>query len=142
VRLPTVACNNFTLQPTGGAVLNGLLAVFGEFKIARSSETVAFPVTGRVIAQKFTILQRQPWDTLHWDSLYSDFWWQLFRPNPVSYFPVWMGSQGRSPLPRLTFKADPTAVAYSWYNSYYPIFVPDPNDAGLRWDLWEWTENP
>jgi len=142
LRLPVLTCNNFTLTPTGGAIVNGLLAVFVEFKIQQSSETVTFPLTGRLIACKITINERQPWNSLNWGNYYNSFWWQLFLPHPQPYFPVWMGSQGRSPQPRLTFQQDTTAVAYHWFSPYNPIFISHPDDGGLRWELVRWIDNP
>jgi hypothetical protein len=39
-------------------------------------------------------------------------------------------------------KPNPTAVRYHWHNWNNPVFVADPSDGGLRWELLEWTENP
>jgi hypothetical protein len=142
VRLPAVTCQNFTVQPTAGGSLTGLLAVFNQYLVPQRSVTVSFPLTGRVIARVYKIDKRQPWDTLNWGNYYTNFLAQRILPFGVPYFPVWMGSQGYNPQPRLTLKPDPTDVAYHWYNRYYPIYVPHPSDADLRWEMVSWTENP
>lgn len=142
VRLPVVTCQNFTVRPTAGGTLTGLLASFGELKVEESADTVTFPFVGRVVTEKLTVQKRQPWDWVDWWDSYNSFWWQLFNKNSVPYFPVWLGNQGRNPQPRITFKADTTAVAYHWYNQYDPIYVPHADDAWLRWEIVDWIENP
>jgi hypothetical protein len=142
VRLPVLTCQNLTIKPTAGGSLTGLLAVFDQFLIEKSPAIVTFPMTGRVISRKFYINQRQPWDGLNWGNYYTNFMFQRILPFGVPYFPVYMGNQGYNPQPKLTFKPDPTAVAYHWYNQYYPLYVPHPSDADLRWEMVSWTENP
>jgi len=142
VRLPVLTCQNLTIQPTAGGSLTGLLAVFDQYLVPQRSASVSFPLTGRVIARRYKIDKRQPWDTLNWGNYYFNFLFQQFLPGGTRYFPVWMGYQGYNPQPKLTLKPDPTAVAYHWYNRYYPIYVPHPNDADLRWETVSWTENP
>ena len=90
------------------------------------------------------IREREPWDTTNWTESYAQFQAELADESTptVPYFPVWMGQRGRDPKPLLTFKPDPEPVRYHWQNWNEPIFQPDPNDDGLRWDLLEWTDNP
>ena len=144
VRLPVATCQNFFVKPNAGGSLTGMLAVFDEFKIEKSPETVAFVITGRVIARKLFIKERQPWETLNWKDYYELFEDQLggAEGSVVPYFPVWMGNQGRNPIPLLTIAPDATPVAYHWKKPYNLIYVPHPDDDGLRWDLLKWTENP
>ena len=151
VRLPVATCLDFKVRPTAGGTLAGLVAVFDEFQIEKSPETVEFAVTGRIITRKFYINQRQPWEVLDWKDYLDEYefqlaWWQ----GVVPYFPLWMADYGRDPKPLLTVTPDSTPVQYHWKNPYDPIYVPHPDDAteldpeypGLRWDLLQWTDNP
>jgi len=151
VRLPVATCQNFTVRPTAGGSLTGLLAVFDQFLIEKSPETVKFVVTGRLIARKFFIKERQPWETLNWEAYFAEYKHQLaWWPGVVPYFPVWMIDYGRHPEPLLTVSPDPAPVNYHWKNPYDPIYVPHPDDVtgldpgspGLRWDVIQWTDNP
>lgn len=140
VRLAAVSCRKFVVKPTAGGSLTGLTAVFDEFLIEKSPETVSFAVTGRLITRKLFIKERQPWETLDWEDCFEDFEDQL---PVVPYFPVWMhNTQGRDPQPLLVIKPDAAQIVYHWHNWSDPIFVPHPNDDGLRWEIVQWTENP
>jgi hypothetical protein len=142
VRLPALTCNDFTVKPTAGGDFTGLLAAFGNFTVEKSPATVAFPFVGRIVSRKFIVSERQPWDTTNWGEMYDAFVAQLASKTAIPYFPVFMGNRGRDPQPRITFKADPTAVAYHWYNQYDPIYVPHADDAWLRWEIVDWVDNP
>ena len=145
VRLPVATCQKFTVRPTAGGSLTGLLAVFDEFEIEKSPETVQFSITGRVVAKKFFIKERQPWETLNWKDHYEDFEDQLDGDDGpiISYFPEWVRiMRGRDPNPQLTIKPDPTPIRYHWHNPGDLIYVPHSSDDGLRWEIVQWTENP
>jgi len=141
VRLPAATCRKFAVAPTAGGTLTGLLAVFEKLEIEKSPDTVAFAVQGRVVAREFYVKERQPWETLNWGPYYGDFRQQL-DAGGEPYFPVWMGTRGRDPKPLLTVKPDSASIRYHWHYPGNRIYVPHPDDDGLRWDLWEWTENP
>jgi len=141
-RLPVATCNKFIVKPGGQGSLTGLLAVFDEFKIEKSPDTTEFPITGRLIIRKLFIKERQPWETVNWGARRDAFVAQLAgKPPVVRYFPVWMGHQGYDPAPLLTVRPDANPVAYHWKDPYDPIYVPHPDDDGLRWDLIEWTDS-
>ncbi len=152
-RLPSVVCQNFYVRNTGGGQIEGLVAVFNQFQIDKGSENVAFTLTGRLIARKIIVRERQPWDTLPWENLYNQYQAEKAGlPAAERYFPVWLGKKGRDPTPRLTIgpDPDPAAVTYHWPRWDQPIFQPHPDDAtpldpdqpGLRWELVRWIEQP
>lgn len=142
LRLPVATCHRFVVKPTAGGSLTGLAAVFEELSIDKSPDTVEFAVAGRVITRKFFIKERQPWETLDWSRHYSDFLMQLGGTEGpvVPHFPVFMAYRGCDPKPLLTIKPDPSPVTYHWIRPDDPIYVPHPDDDGLRWDLVEWTD--
>jgi hypothetical protein len=144
VRLAAASCRKFIVKSSGEGSLTGLLAVFDEFRVDKSPDTVTFRIVGRVITRRFYIKERQPWETLDWSGYYDDFADQLEGDEGpvVKYFPVWMGYQGRDPEPLLTVKPDPAPVEYHWKNPYDPVYVPHPDDDGLRWEVLQWSDNP
>ncbi|MFH1919678.1 MAG: hypothetical protein ABIP48_07345 [Planctomycetota bacterium] len=140
VRLPAVTCNKFTVKSTAGGSLTGLAAVFADYSVEKSSDTVQFALTGRLIARQLFIKERQPWETVIWGDRYTDFMAQF---PVVPYFPVWMAGwgQGYNPQPLITIKPDASPIAYHWKKPYDPVYVPHPDDDGLRWDLLVWTDS-
>ncbi len=139
-RLPTVVCRNLQLRPSSHGTVNGLVAAFGELKVEKAWETQTWSFVGRAICQKLSLLERQPWDTLNWKAAYDQFIKQSGTSGGIKYFPQWLGTQGRDPQPRITIKPDPSTFRYHWHNPGSPIFVPHPDDPGLRWDMIEWTD--
>ncbi len=142
VRLPVAYCKNFIVTYFGQADLTGFLGVFDQFLIEKSPDTRQFAVTGRLVMSKLLVKERQPWKGVAWDHRYEDFEDEL-EEGGTPYFPVWMADwdRGYDPKPLITFKADPNPVTYHWKNPNDPIYVPHPNDDGLRWDLLEWTDS-
>jgi hypothetical protein len=143
VKLAAASCQNATVKSGGGGQVTGLMAVFGTFLIESGSENMAFTLTGQLATSTLTVQQRTEWN-LNWSSYRTLFLRQLqTKPQTaVKYFPVWMGNQGRNPAPKFVFAPESPAVAYHWANSYDPIFIANPSDGGLCWDLLVWTENP
>jgi len=150
IRLPSASCQNFYVRSTGGGQVEGLVAAFDRFQIDKGPETVAFSLTGRLIARKIFLRERQPWDTLEWKKLYDQYLAQKpSLPPSQQYFPVWLGTKGRDPTPRLILGPDTGTVYYHWPRWDQPIFQPHPNDVtplrnepALRWELVRWTEQP
>ena len=52
-----------------------------------------------------------------------------------------MESSGLDPESLLTIRPESIPVAYHWHNWDQPVYVPHPDDEGLRWHLLEWTDN-
>lgn len=141
VRLPAIICNKLNVKPTvlSGSI-KGLVAVFDTFTIEKAPESQAFSITGRVIAKRFYINGRQPWDTEKWNDDYNAFWYQYM--SGIHYFPVFMGTKGRNPQPLLTIKPDTASITYHWPTPNSPVFLVKPSDGCLRWEVVKWTETP
>ncbi len=151
IRLPSVSCQNFYVRNTGGGQVEGLVAAFDRFQIDQGPETAAFQLTGRLIARKIFVKERQPWDSLDWKTLYNQYQAEKNSlPLSERYFPVWLGQRGRDPTPRLIISPDSGTVFYHWPRWDQPIFLPHPDDVtplrpnepGLRWELVRWIEQP
>jgi hypothetical protein len=141
VRLPAIICKS--LEVTATAVtgsIKGLIAAFDTFTIDTASEAQTFPIIGRVVTSKFYINARQPWDTTNWNWLYYLYWTYYRFSNP--YFPVYMASNSRNYQPLLTIKPDTTSITYHWPTPNSPVFLVNPTDGALRWEVVKWTENP
>ena len=62
-------------------------------------------------------------------------------PHGIKYFPLYLGSLGLDPTPRVTIKPATTSVRYHWHNPQNTIYVANTADSGLCWDLLDWAEN-
>ena len=142
VRLPAITCQKFNIKATATTgKINGLVAVFNAFTIEKASETQSFPIIGRVIAKQFLIQERTPWDTIDWNYYYYFAFWNQ-NPFISHFFPVFMGNKGRNPKPLLTIKPDTVPITYHWPTPNSSVFMINPADGALRWELVKWTENP
>lgn len=107
-------------------------------------------IRGRVVAREVKIGGNARWVNSQewWADQYSAFMDQLTAAAQVRivHFPVWLQQKhGMMPWASSTIKPEPAEygqVCYHWKNSYDPIYVPHPDDEGLRWELLEWTDNP
>jgi len=142
LRIPTLTCHRLVATATSSGRVTGLAAVFDQLQIEKSPSTQVLAFTGRVIARELHVKERHPWEQVNWADRYDEFEMQLAAndASAVPYFPVWMGMRGYAPKPLVTFKPDPEPVTYHWKNPYDPIYVPHPDDDGLRWELLEWTD--
>jgi len=155
VRLPVASCRDFIVEPTAGGSLRGLLAVFEDFEVKKSPDTVGFAIEGRLITRRLLIKEREPWNTADWGKLYDEYAAARAADTAVTpYFPLWLAAAYKlSPKPLLTIGPDsgPLAYHYHWkypsdqiYQRHFQFSEDpyDPNDDGLRWELVQWTENP
>ena len=142
VRLPAIICNNLTVNSTvSSGSIKGLIAVFSTLTIAKASQTQTIPITGRIISKVFYIKERTPWDTTNWPLLYS-IYWTYYRLS-IPYFPVYMsGSPGLNYQPLLTINPDTTSITYHWPTPNSSVFLVNPSDGALRWEVVKWAENP
>ncbi len=143
VRLAAAGCQNFTVNTAAGGQVTGPLIAFNNFQIQQGSVSMAFNLAGELVARTLCIQQRTEWNQLNWgwcNSAFQTAKW--LHPLTVKYFPVWMNQNyNLSPASNLNFAPESPAATYHWASSYSPIFVPNPSDGGLRWDLLSWTEN-
>jgi hypothetical protein len=98
---------------------------------------------GRVFAENVNVYGRSEWyqSSTWWSMFYSLFTSQLQNRNAITFFPVWLQQvAGLQPEPQYGLWPDPRNPYYHWKNPQDPIYVPNPSDGGLRWDLLSWTE--
>jgi len=63
-------------------------------------------------------------------------------PSGVPYFPIWLGQSGFISTPVLTLEPNPSPFTYHWKNPTDPVYVANPSDPGLRWDVLAIADNP
>ncbi len=98
---------------------------------------------GRAFAKNVTVYGRTEWYQWSglWSYLYNLFTSQLSNAHPITLFPVWLQDVlGLQPEPQYGLWPDPLNPYYHWWNPQNTIYVPNPSDGGLRWDLLSWTE--
>jgi hypothetical protein len=63
----------------------------------------------------------------------------LLDPNRSLFFPDYMERQkGFVVQPTLTFLPDSSGVQPHWHDWSQPLFLPDPSEGGLRWEVVRW----
>jgi hypothetical protein len=147
VQLPlVVAEDDFRIHPGAEGSVRGLLTVWDEFEVQEDGQyDIAVTLQARIVAEEFLLRRRSDWNywAVWWADRYYQFKGQEGDQGGIAHFPVWLqAGWGLDPNPRLTIQPDPATTRYHWKNWYDPVYVPHPDDDGLRWDLLEWTENP
>ena len=114
----------------GGVAINAidpdLVAIGARFIVSTADNNTVYTVTGRTpdMSSPTTNIQFKP----NWGF-----------PTPANNDTIMFLSDH---MPRLIVKSDTPPARYHWKNRDDPIYVPRPEDEGLRWDLLEWTDNP
>jgi hypothetical protein len=140
VRLPTiVAADDLRIREGSNATITGLVYVADELRVDSGTQSSPFSLTGRLITRRFEVEGRTEYAALNWDGLLS----ALLRALLGLLFPDWLyQEENLDPTPRIRFLSEgSTPVAsYHWSPTAPTIYVPDPADTGLRWDLVSWSD--
>lgn len=142
VRLATlVSVDDILFHRGSQASIEGLVMAADDFTVdnARQSETV-ISIRGKMAAKDIHIARRDEWDR-------SSSWWRLVESfwaptDETALFPIWLQVLGMDPEPRMTIRPDEQEIRYHWQKGNDPIYVPHPDDEGLRWELLSWVDNP
>lgn len=142
VRLPAIICEDLNVKATTATgYIKGLIAVFDAFTVESASHSQTFPITGRIITRRFFIKERQPWDTTNWS--YAYYIYITYYRLAIPYFPVYLDNYwSRNPQPLLTVKPDTASITYHWPTPNSPVFLINPGDGALRWEVIKWIETP
>jgi len=147
VRLPVaVVEDDFRLESDAQAVVEGMILAWDEFEVKSDQQDhIELTLAGRVAASEILLRRRDKWggDRKWWEGRHKDFKAQLGRPDGIPFFPVYLlVRDGLKPTPQLEIKPDTAGARYHWQNPNDPLYVPHPNDEGLRWELVRWTDHP
>ena len=140
-----IARDDIRIHENSSGSLNGLALTWDDFEFASGTVGTDFMVNGQLVVADLEILSRTQWD--YWSGWWLDrvetFLGTISFSSPVKYFPTWLkNTQGLDAQPRITIRPDPAGVKYHWHDWSQPLFVPHPDDGGLRWDLIDWRDNP
>ncbi len=150
IQLPVMVLqDDFRIYPDADVSVTGMLTIWDEFEVKSDNQhDMVVAIQGRVVAEEILIRRRCDWVkwTDWWTEEYDEFTDQDEEEEEeeegIPYFPVWLNQvHGLDPNPRLTIKPESNEVRYHWKKADDPVYVPHPDDDGLRWDLLEWTEN-
>ncbi|MCI0358700.1 MAG: hypothetical protein L0211_09480 [Planctomycetaceae bacterium] len=136
--------DDLRMHSTSDAVVHGLAMVYDEFEVAAGPKSAKFDLTGQLMTAGMAIRGRNEFALLgvvEWELQHTLFLAQFLLPNSTKYFPVWMEEKSNLPAaPQIKMQRDASGVKYHWHTWSQPVYVKDPADAGLRWNLVRWTE--
>jgi hypothetical protein len=142
IRLPTVlASDDMIINDTGSPTIDGLVATFDKFNVKMSPKAKDLAMQGNVVARRFIAEGKTEFN-------YSSLGWNLVKMafdsqdngHGIRYFPAYLGALGNSPDPNVVFQPPADAVTYVWPTSGFTIYVADPSDGALRWELVDWRD--
>lgn len=146
VQLPVVvAGDTFRVSTDAEVTITGLISTYNSFEVLTDNQAdITMSHQGKLIARDIYFNYRSDWynSSWWWDDQYNKFDNQKGEANGIKYFPEWLqAKKGLTMQPRLTIKPDANPVRYHWHNPQNTIYVANPTDGGLRWDLLDWAEN-
>ncbi len=124
------------------ATVRGFVTAGDEFELQAGDDSMRVDMEGRLVTGELLVRERWNWDESQswWRERANEFLAQLGAAGAISYFPDWLEQQQDLPVePKLQIKPPSQPVSYHWHDWNSPLFVPGDGDAGLRWDLIEWT---
>lgn len=142
IQLPAiVVSNNVSFYASASATIAGLVSVEDKFEVRSGNTNAALTLRGRLITGEFYLGGRTSWDI-------SSITWGLYRTlfdlqsgaSIIHYFPIYMSYLGFDPQPQIQIVPPVEEVIYHWPSVNTPLYVPHPNDGGLRWDVVRWGE--
>ena len=147
VRLPTLVVSDDLQFNTGSqSTIEGLVLVADAFRVQEASQDeTSLSFRGKVAAKNVEIQRRSPWNQseLWWNLQFTWFMMHYNEEHAIRTFPTWLQYVcGLKPQPRIVIRPDADEIRYHWQNTNDPIYVPHPDDGGLRWELPDWTDNP
>jgi hypothetical protein len=151
VRLPTaIARDEFKVEQGSGRIVNGVVVVWDTFVVDPRNEADSLSLRGRLVAQEIDVREPSDWN-------YSTDWWSerlvefqaasalaMASPTPEStYFPVFLQTiYGLKWQPVLTVAAESSPVRYHSIleAGNFEVYVAEPSDGGLLWEVLRWNE--
>jgi len=136
--LPAVAAKDdfYVFNHTSGSV-QGVVYVGDDYEILSNYTDIQFHLAGKLVCGELEFQQHDTWDDLNWNSALNQFEDQ----SAIPYFPQWVEQhRGLAPDPVVTVKPDTSGVVHHWHDWTEPLFVPHPDDGGLRWEVIDWRD--
>ena len=136
----TIANYELNVESTANCTIRGLAMAWDQFEVKPRTASTRLNLTGRVIANDADLHGISSWclDIFWWSWLHS---WFLDNYPSYQYFPVYLRMvHGFNYEPLLTIQPNSSGVQYHWHTWSQPVYIADPADGGLRWNLISWTE--
>lgn len=143
VQLPAVVARDFFLDAVCGATVRGNSVVHRDFEVVPGhSSTILVNMDGKMVVRRLRVRGRTNWKNAPWSTIYLLFSLQVNPSGGAQYLPLFAWAYGYQAFPILQIRPDTTAVRDHWQDLSEPIYVPHPDDGGLRWDLVSWIDSP
>jgi hypothetical protein len=96
---------------------------------------------GNLVARQFAMEGRNEFNVsgLLWMLWYTTFNAQSGK-NKIPYFPAYLSGFGMQPDPKAVFQPPDNPVTYVWPTNGFTVYVADPSDGALRWELIDWRD--
>jgi hypothetical protein len=137
-QLPAVASGDdiYVFDHTEASI-NGAVYTGDDYEVLADHSDVQIHLHGKLVCHELEIQRKWSWDNLDWNAAMVDFKAQ----NTIPYFPQWIEKyKGLASNPLVTVQPDSSGVVHHWPDWNQPIFVPHPDDGGLRWEVIEWRD--
>ena len=154
IQLPVLAgAGGFYMASSSGTTITGQVSLAGTFNIGTAAQSaISMTMIGKLIASSIYIPGRSEWigaGSTWWTNTYNAFKAKTGSSPQAKYFCYYLQAYTTlNPVPKLVIQPNSTTITYHWQsllnaqNAENPIYVPASGDGGLRWDLYQWTENP
>ncbi len=139
IRPPTLlSSNDIIVSDTGSPTIDGLLTTFDKFNLKICPQAKALAMHGNVAARRFIMEGRNEFNV-------AAFWWSLLytgfnSQSKIPYFPVYLSGFGMQADPNVVFQPPSNPVTYIWPTNGFIVYIADPTDGGLRWELVDWRD--
>ncbi len=145
VQLPVlVSADDLRFHSGSETQLTGLVLAQDDLDVeAAQQDRITLRIEGHASARNLYMLPREPWDRGlgWWNKVWNDFWAQ--RSAGIPWFPEWLDKSTNLKIePRVTLAPTVRPIRYHYYSPTRPIYVPHPDDEGLRWNVVRWGTNP
>jgi hypothetical protein len=136
--LPAVASkDDIYMENHSSGSIKGVVYAGDDYEVLHAYTDVQLHLTGKLVCRELQFKPNETWHLLNWISALSEFKEQ----GATAYFPQWVEqNRGLASNPMLTVKPDTSGVIHHWHDWTQPLFVPHPDDGGLRWEVIDWRD--
>lgn len=145
VQLPAIACgDDLRVYQNADITIDGQVTCYDDFEIVSDSHRdIKMAINGALVTSNLFIRARNDWLQTEswWNARWASYVVQNGIPGGYAYFCDWIAKfTGLLSDPLITIKPPSSPVRYHWHTLPNPVYVPAAGDAGLRWDILDWTE--
>ncbi len=144
--MPAIATRGEIVVESGAsASCDGFVLAERRFVVKPGSSGTALALRGSLATAELKIGERVEWPTASswWNDALSSFEASKVGLADPVYFPEFVRDEyGFDPRPQITIKSPTGNTRYHWQDWTQPVFVPHPDDDGLRWSIVQWQADP